>query len=71
MKLILTIDRFEGNQAVLITNEKESIVWPKKSLPDGAVEGSVLSFDIFRSEDEEKVKKQLAKDILNEILEVE
>ena len=39
----ITIDRIEGKRAVLEVG-KELIEWPAEALPDGAVEGSVLSF---------------------------
>ena len=71
MKQQLTIDRFENTKAVLKTPEGETIVWPRKNLPDGAKEGSVLSFYITNNEGAEKEKKDQAKDILNELLNIE
>lgn len=66
MILTLIIDRFEGEQAVLKTEKNETIVWPKNQLPIGSKEGSVLTFAI--TGEGEKDNRQLAKDILNEIL---
>jgi len=71
MKYLLTIDRFENTKAVLKTAEGETIVWPKKSLPANVKEGSVLSFHIAGSEEVEKEKKDQAKNILNELLNIE
>jgi hypothetical protein len=68
MKLKLIIDRFENDQAVLINEKKEAIVWPKNRLPEGVAEGAVLWFDIHPDQDEEKTRQAMAKDILNEIL---
>jgi hypothetical protein len=44
-----TIDRFEGKQAVLLYRENESIeiLAPRKILPDGIEEGSILQIDII------------------------
>ena len=68
MKIKLTIDRFEDDTAVLITEDKKVINWPKDKLPTPATEGSVISF--YLTDDIEKTKddKKLAKNILNEIL---
>ncbi len=68
MLIKLTIDRFEGDKAVLKTEENETIVWLKNKLPQGSREGAKLLFLITDDKEEEKFGKQLAKDILNEIL---
>lgn len=68
MNYKLTIDRLEGDKAVLKTEDGQSIIWPKNTLPKDAREGMVLSFNITDDEKEEKNDRQLAKDILNEIL---
>jgi protoporphyrinogen oxidase len=64
----LTIDRFEGDKAVLKTEDNDAIIWPQNKLPNNLNEGSALLFVITGDRDEEKSSKQLAKDILNEIL---
>ncbi|MDP2754058.1 MAG: DUF3006 domain-containing protein [Nitrospirota bacterium] len=71
MIIKLTIDRFEGEKAVLIAESGEQIIWPKNKLPEQAREGMVLSFNVQNSEEAEKDKKELAKNILNEILKTE
>ncbi|RLC38824.1 hypothetical protein DRH27_01345 [Candidatus Falkowbacteria bacterium] len=68
MLISLTIDRFENGKAVLKTNDNDTIIWPKNKLPDNLSEGSVLNFKITGNKSEEEDKKNLAKDILNEIL---
>ena len=68
MIINFTIDRFEADKAVLITDDGAAVVWPKDKLPDGAHEGSALSFDITEKQEREKRDKQTAKDILNEII---
>jgi hypothetical protein len=70
MILKLTIDRFEGSQVVLKTEDNKSIIWPKEKLPPDAKEGSVLLFNITNDAKNEEDGKKLAKDILNEILNV-
>jgi hypothetical protein len=71
MKLNITIDRMENDNAVLKTNDNKTIIWPRHHLPEGSREGSVLIFDINSSHEEEKEQKQRVKDILNEILDIE
>lgn len=68
MNIKLTIDRFEGGKAVLKTENNDEIIWPKKILPEQARESMVLNFNIQNNLQAEKEKKELAKDILNEIL---
>ena len=68
MYINLTIDRFEEDKAVLKTENNETIIWPKDKLPAEAREGSVLQFEIKADKAAAADKKQLAKDILNEIL---
>lgn len=67
----LTIDRFEENKAVLKTEDGQEIIWPKDKLPTEIKEGDVLDFSILKNEEAREEKKKQAKDILNEILDVE
>jgi hypothetical protein len=68
MLIKFTIDRFEGNQAVLVAEDGQSLVWPKNKLPEKVHEGSSLSFEITEEAEREKRNKQTAKDIINEII---
>jgi hypothetical protein len=68
MQIKLTLDRFEGNKAVLITANGQQIIWPKDQLPAGLPDGSILIFALFKEKEREKKDKQTAKDILNEII---
>lgn len=70
MKIKLTIDRFENDKAILKTEDRSTIIWPKDQLPENIHEGMVLVFNITNDAKDEKDKKELAKDILNEILDV-
>lgn len=69
MQIKLTIDRLEGKMAVLKTDDGDTVIWPKNKLPTGAREGAVLNFIIANDGETEKNKKELAKEILNQILE--
>ncbi len=70
MTIKLTIDRFENDKAILKTEDRSTIIWPKNQLPADSHEGMVLIFNIIDDAQAEKDKKELAKDILNEILDV-
>ena len=71
MKIEFTIDRFEGEKAILKNEDNETIVWPKNKLPKDVKEGSILAFMITDKAETKNNKEDLAKDILNEILDVE
>ncbi|MFH1523105.1 MAG: DUF3006 domain-containing protein [Patescibacteria group bacterium] len=70
MKIALTIDRFEENKAVLKTVDNQTIVWPKEKLPKDIKEGTALTIIISNNSELAEEKKKSAKDILNEILDV-
>ncbi len=71
MILQLTIDRFEQDKAVLKAADGTTTIWPKDKLPADSREGQVLNFDISDNQSAGQNHKKLAKDILNEILNVE
>ncbi len=72
MEINFTIDRFEEDKAVLITDDgRETIIFPKDLLPAGAHEGIALNFNIQSLPEAEEKKRKKAKDILNEILNIE
>jgi hypothetical protein len=68
MIISLIIDRFEGDRAVLKTNDGETIIWPKKNLPIDSREGAAITLIITGEKDKEVDSRRLAKNILNEIL---
>lgn len=68
MDIELTIDRFENEKAVLKMENGETVVWPKDKLPEDAKEGEIFIFSIMNDEEKKTDKKELAKNILNEIL---
>lgn len=46
--LMLSIDRFEDDVAVLVTEDDRSFEFPRELLPKDAVEGDILSVAITR-----------------------
>jgi hypothetical protein len=67
-ELKTTIDRFEGEYAVLIYGGKEQLLWPKDKLPEGSREGDILVLAAKRDEDARKDREELAKAVINELL---
>lgn len=65
------VDRFEGKFAVLVTDDKQKILWPIKNLPDDIQEGSAVRLVISTSKTDEEEREKMAKTILNEILKAE
>ena len=65
MNIKLIIERIENGQAVLKTEDGQNIIWPVNKLPEPITEGAILNISI---NNKEQKNNQLAKDILNEIL---
>lgn len=70
MVLELKVDRLENDKVVLKSEDNDSIIWPKSKLPKDIKEGSLLVFSV-KSNDEKEGNEETAKDILNEILDVD
>ncbi len=69
MKLELTVDRIEGERVVLIDQEQNIFVWPKKVLGEGIYEGQLLVVELRDPRQKETKESQIsAKEILNEVL---
>lgn len=64
----ITIDRFEDDKAILKTSDSKTIIWPTQKLPENVKEGDVLIFTIHTENEKTAKNKELAKTILNEIL---
>jgi len=62
------VDRFEGKLAVLVTDDKQKILWPIKNLPDDVQEGSIVRLVISTTKTDQEEREKLAKTMLNEIL---
>ncbi|HLC64188.1 MAG TPA: DUF3006 domain-containing protein [Patescibacteria group bacterium] len=65
------LDRFEGQQAVIKTEDDTEILWPIKKLPEDITAGNSLRISISANLDETSEKEELAKNMLNEILNVD
>ena len=62
------VDRFEGSFAVLVFEDGQTLNISKTKLSCDIHEGSIIWLSILNDEKETKTQKQLAKEILNEIL---
>ena len=65
MKITLTVDRIEGERAVLIDCDGKSFVLPLEKLPEKIKEKDILTILITKGEEK---NNKLAKNIINEIL---
>lgn len=71
MKFIkAAIDRFEGDSAVIKTEDGQELLWPKNELPPDAKEGTAVRLNISTSQTDEEERTKLAKTLLNEILQI-
>ena len=63
-----TIDRFDGVYAVIITQDKQTILWPIKNLPDGIKEGESIKLKLTADKLETENQEQAVKNLLNQIM---
>jgi hypothetical protein len=68
MEISFTLDRIEGDRAVLLAPDKSDVIWPKIFLPKNIKEGDILHFKIIKNQEANEEKETLAKNILNEIM---
>lgn len=66
--LTATIDRFEKGKAVVRLEDGQELHLAKRLLPAKISEGSVLNLELFRAEDSEKRRENIARYLLEEIL---
>lgn len=66
--LTVTLDRFEGKEAILIADSGEKFNWPIKNLPTDSKEGDQLRLVLFNTASEKEEREKIAKTLLNEIL---
>lgn len=62
-----TVDRWEGDFVVLRTSDGQELLWPGDRLPSGISEGSVVKLVLRADQDMTEDRRELAKNILNEI----
>ena len=56
--MFITIDRFEGNYAVCLTDNNIKIDIPRSLLPESASEGSIYDMSFTQRPDEEKIRRK-------------
>lgn len=70
--LTCVIDRFEDGQAVLIfefsQNNRRELVVPRRYLPKNVQESDILHLEIYNEIDAKERNKNLARKVLEEIL---
>lgn len=66
--MVVTVDRFENGRVVLLFEDGQQVVLPKRKLPGKIKEGSVLYCEFFRAEDHDKRREDIARYLLEEIL---
>ena len=66
-----TVDRIEGQLAVLKLEDGQSLDWPIERLPGGVSEGSEVKIFLTTAKSEEEERERTAKAVLNELLKIE
>jgi hypothetical protein len=64
----VTLNRLDGDRAVLVTDDNHEIVLEKKDLPKALTEGDVAVLSIATEEAEALLHDTKAKELLNELL---
>ena len=67
-RLKAVLDRFEGETAIIIFADNQKINIPKDFLGKDVKEGSAINITFSSDLDEETNKRELARSLLNEIL---
>lgn len=67
----IELDRFEEDKAVLFTEDSKEIILPKNLVPQKAEAGDVIFLTLTTDEAETRQREKKAKEILNEILNIE
>lgn len=65
------IIRFEGKHAIIELEDGNNLAWPSARLPNDANEGSSIILKIQTPQSEAQEKEDIAKAILNQVLESE
>lgn len=65
--LIATIDRIEGETAVIRLENYQELIWPIDRLPENFKEGTVFRLLAKESLSNEEEKRSVAKEMLREI----
>jgi hypothetical protein len=68
MKISVTVDRFEDNQAVLILDDGQQLIIDKDALNPLVKEGDVIYLNFVLSREQTRKRYKRAKEILKKIL---
>ncbi|MBP7868603.1 MAG: DUF3006 domain-containing protein [Firmicutes bacterium] len=70
MDLLLTVDRFEEDTAVLLVRpcEERSILWPIADLPPDCKEGDILTVTVEVSRSETEAARERVESLLHRLL---
>ena len=70
-----TVDRIEGNQAILLIEEnfqtklqQQQLLWPKSELPPTVLEGDSVIIGMLKNEEATKSKEEMARAMLEALL---
>ncbi len=63
----VTLDRFDGDSAILRLPDGQEIEWLSENIPDELEEGSIVRMALVVEEGTPESRRVLAQDILNEI----
>jgi len=69
MKVTVTVDRIEGEYAVLLIRpeEEEKIDWPVSFLSEDVEEGDILDFKIEKNYGEKESDKEKIKELIEQL----
>ncbi|MDZ4229712.1 MAG: DUF3006 domain-containing protein [Candidatus Veblenbacteria bacterium] len=68
MPVMATIDRFEGEQAVVRLDDGQELVLPRAELPTDAGEGARLTLRFLSATEDEAARAQQARQLLTDLL---
>ena len=68
-KLVAILDRFEDGKAVLRFSDRQELVISKKFLHPSTKPGEAINLDFLTNKEEKKRRENLARAILQEIME--
>jgi hypothetical protein len=69
--MLCTVDRIEGQRAVLKLEDGQSLEWPIDGLPSGVSEGSEVKIFLSTAKSEQEERERTARAVLNELLKTE
>lgn len=71
MKKVFKITSLDGKKAILENGRGKNLAWPAEELPRDTKEGDTIILTMNKDPKTEEEKQLLAKNILNEVLNIE